>query len=365
MSHRLVHATLWPVLLVTSLAAPAARAADDTALKLANASGSTTCYMSVPNSAAFSLQTFTIEAWIQRVGVGFGVTTDAVGGAIIAKPAEGTVGSNLASWTLNWSNSGQLFIDVAHTLGGTGVIFFAPAVATPLARHHVAATFDGATVKLYVDGVMTASQPWSLGSVYYGSEPVLIGADNYGAGYYRRFDGAIDDVRIWDHARTATEIANAMSCRLTGHETGLVAYWTFDNSDLIDLTGHGHNGTAVTTLGALTYGPLASLGSCTTAVDDTQPRSGAALAIALYPQPARDRVTVSYTLPRSGPAHIDVLDVAGRRVAAWDAPEQSAGTHQFSADVSALRAGAAGSGVFFVRMRAAGETIARTLVLRR
>ena len=350
---------------LSSMALRPAQAADDTALKLANSSASTTCYMSVPNSAAFSVQTFTLEAWVQRVGVGFGQTTDAVGGAIIAKPAEGTVGSNLASWTLNWSNSGQLFIDVAHTLGGTGVIFFAPAVATPLARHHVAATFDGATVKLFVDGVMTASQPWALGSVYYGPESVLIGADNYGAGYYRRFDGAIDDVRIWDHARTATEIANAMNCHLTGHEAGLVAYWPFDNSDLTDLTGYAHNGTAATTAGALTFGPLAALGSCTTAVGDAPPQSGIALAIALYPQPARDRVTVSYTLPRSGPAHIDVLDVAGRRVAAWDAPDRSAGTHQFSADVSALRAGAAGSGVFFVRMRAAGETTARTLVLRR
>jgi hypothetical protein len=362
---RHVHAITCLVLTFVAMAVRPAHAANDTALKLANASATTTCYVHVANDAAFSLQTFTIEAWVQRSGTGFGQTTDGVGGAIIAKPAEGTVGSNLASWTLNWSNSGQLFIDVAHTLGGTGVIFFAPAVATPLARHHVAATFDGATVKLYVDGVMTASQPWALGNVYYGAESVLIGADNYGAGYYRRFDGAIDDVRIWDHARTATEIANALSCRLTGHESGLVAYWTFDNFDLTDLTGHGHNGTAATTAGALTYGPLALLGNCTTGVDDVPGRSGADLAIALFPQPARDRVTVSYTLPRTGPAHIDVLDVAGRRVAVWDTPEQTAGTHQFSADVSALRAGAAGSGVFFVRMRAAGETTARTLVLRR
>lgn len=365
MSFRLVPATLWLAIAFASAAALPAVAGDDTAVKLANSSATTTSYVRVPNDAAFALQAFTIEAWVQRVGVGFGQTSDAVGGAIIAKPAEGTVGSNLASWTLNWNNSGQLFIDLAHTLGGTGVIFFAPAVATPLARHHVAATFDGATVKLYVDGALSASSPWSLGTVYYGPESVLIGADNYGSGYYRRFDGAIDDVRVWDHARTAVEIAGAMNCRLTGHETGLVAYWPFDNSDLADLTGHGHNGAAATTPGALTFGPLAPLASCTTDVGDGNGRGGAALAMALFPQPAREHVSVSYTLPRSGQVDIDVLDVAGRRVAVWAAPAQSAGEHQFQPDVAALRARAGGAGVFFVRIRAGGETIARTLVLRR
>lgn len=321
--------------------------------------------MAVPNDTSFALQRFTLEAWVQRVGAGFGQTTDAVGAGVIAKVAEGTVGSNLGSWTLDWSNTGQLSIDVAHTLGGTGVILFAPAVATPLARHHVAATFDGASVKLYVDGVLSASQSWGLGSVYYGPEGVLLGADNFGAGYYRRFDGAIDDVRIWDHARTAAEIANAMNCRLTGHEAGLVGYWTFDNSDLSDLTGHGHNGVAATTAGALSFGPLVALGSCTTGVEEGQGRSGAALAITLFPQPAHDLVTVRYTLPRSGAVRIDVLDVAGRRVAQWDAPGETAGTHEFTADLSALRPGTGGSGVLFVRMRAAGETTSRTLVLRR
>ena len=45
-----------------------------------------------------------------------------------------------------------------------------------------------------------------IAGVYYGNEDVLIGAANFGAGYYRRFAGTIDDVRIWDHARDGQAI---------------------------------------------------------------------------------------------------------------------------------------------------------------
>ena len=63
--------------LLLGLAWPAiAGAAADTALRLTNLDGSQTAYVRVANSAAFSLQTFTLEAWVQRVGSGYGFTTD-------------------------------------------------------------------------------------------------------------------------------------------------------------------------------------------------------------------------------------------------------------------------------------------------
>ena len=217
-------------------------AADDTALKLANVNSGNTAYIRVPNSAAFSLQTFTLEAWVQRVGVGYGITTDPSGAAIIAKPREGMSGSNIASWHLHWTNSGEIHFNLTHTVGSSGVYILSSPAVSPLARHHVAVTFDGAMVRLYVDGVPSGSAPWSLGTVYYGPDDVLIGADNFDFGYLRRFDGWIDDVRVWDHARSAAEISGAMNCRLTGSETGLVSYWSFDGSNLTDLTGHGHDG---------------------------------------------------------------------------------------------------------------------------
>jgi len=349
------------IVVAGSIVSRPAGAADDTALRLFNVNDASTGYVRVPNHAAFSLQQFTLEAWVQRVGEGYGITTDPSGAAIVAKPREGTSGSNIASWHLHWTNDGRILFNLTHTPGSSGVYLSSTAVATPLQRHHIAATFDGATVRLFVDGVLNASAVWSLGTVYYGADDVLIGADNFALGYLRRFDGFIDDVRIWDHARTAEEIAATMPCHLTGTESGLVAYWTFDGSNLTDLTGHGHNGAANGVAGSVTYASLAPLSLCVVGVEDG-PMAAAAPRIALFPQPAHTRVTVSFELPRSGPATIDVLDVAGRRIAVLAEREFAAGRYQVVRDVATLRGEPLGAGVLFVRLRSGGQTVVRPFV---
>jgi hypothetical protein len=42
------------------------------------------------------------------------------------------------------------------------------------------------------------------------------------------FHGAIDEVRVWNVARSGVEIAAAMSVPLAGSEPGLIGYWRFD-----------------------------------------------------------------------------------------------------------------------------------------
>ena len=58
----------------------------------------------------------------------------------------------------------------------------------------------------------------------------------------RRFDGVIDEVRIWDHARDAATISEHMNCALTGFEPGLLAYYSFNSGDAWDDTGQAHHG---------------------------------------------------------------------------------------------------------------------------
>jgi len=67
-----------------------------------------------------------------------------------------------------------------------------------------------------------------------------------GHGY--SYNGLVDDVRIWNVARTQAEIRVKMNRALTGSESGLAAYWPFDEGTggtAHDQTANGNDGTLV------------------------------------------------------------------------------------------------------------------------
>jgi len=89
--------------------------------------------------------------------------------------------------------------------------------------HHVAATFDGTTRRIFLDGVVVGSdQPSSPPN--FSPIDFRIGLAN--AGQY--FHGQIDEVRVWNVARTPAKIKDTMGRQLWGSEPGLVVYWRFD-----------------------------------------------------------------------------------------------------------------------------------------
>ncbi len=66
---------------------------------------------------------------------------------------------------------------------------------------HIACSHDGATLKCYLNGEQTDST--AMGKIASSDTPVLIGSDGWGCDW----QGAIDDVRIYNHALTAGDIA--------------------------------------------------------------------------------------------------------------------------------------------------------------
>jgi hypothetical protein len=86
---------------------------------------------------------------------------------------------------------------------------------------HVAATYDQVTAKLYLNGVEDASDPASgvvrtstLAPFLIGS---IVGTDPYG--------GLIDEVRLWGYARSAADVLNTHTTKLSGTENLLTGYW--------------------------------------------------------------------------------------------------------------------------------------------
>jgi len=110
--------------------------------------------------------------------------------------------------------------------------------------HHWACVYDhdSGNRRIYRDGEIvaedTASGPYQgKGHSYIGKFP---GVGN--------FHGQLDEVRIWNTARTSVEIGENLGTTLTGAENNLVAYWRFEDgagsSDAEDIsTTGGHHGT--------------------------------------------------------------------------------------------------------------------------
>ena len=89
--------------------------------------------------------------------------------------------------------------------------------------HHVAATFDGTTRKIYVDGILKASDTPSGHNVP-NANNLRIGSTNNG----EYFTGGLDEIRVWNIARTQCELQNNMNCEINSPLLGLVANYHFN-----------------------------------------------------------------------------------------------------------------------------------------
>jgi Concanavalin A-like lectin/glucanases superfamily len=109
-------------------------------------------------------------------------------------------------------------------VGGKGWFVCTTCQLTAGAWTHLAATRSGATWSIFVNGQLAQSSTAALvPSVPSGTFSVASGSD--GAD---RLLGAIDEVRLWTTARSASDLAGAAAISLSGNEPQLVRYFRFD-----------------------------------------------------------------------------------------------------------------------------------------
>jgi hypothetical protein len=107
--------------------------------------------------------------------------------------------------------------------------------------YHLAGTYDGRTITVFVNGLAVASQN-AAGGLYIDQSDLYIGKGDPEYLYEECFHGELDEIHIWNVARSQEQIQAAMNTSLSGKEEGLVAYWNFDDGTAKDLSGHGNNG---------------------------------------------------------------------------------------------------------------------------
>lgn len=126
------------------------------------------------------------------------------------------------------------------TVGTTQYKVTSTATFTPNTWYHVAGTFDGTAMRMYINGVLENTTAATGTAAATGT--FFLGR-NYEA--VRTLNGSLDELRVWTRALTAAEIT-ANACQVSPTATGLEAYWRLDEGTGLttaDASGHGHTGT--------------------------------------------------------------------------------------------------------------------------
>ena len=86
-------------------------------------------------------------------------------------------------------------------------IGYATAALVPNTWTHVAATYNGTQIQLYINGGLVSSTP-ATGAIQTTTTPLRIGGNTYSTEF---FQGLIDEVRIYNRALSAAEILSDMN----------------------------------------------------------------------------------------------------------------------------------------------------------
>lgn len=152
-------------------------------------------FVRVPDTDALDLRTsLTIEAWIWAESFGQGFS-----GTVVDKFYSPDAEGYRLSLTGAGSYSGLVFYGAT----GQGLAYSAAGVIELRRWQHVAVTYDAPTLKFFVGGV-EVNELTGFNDVRPTFRDLYIGNDQ---GRMRDFNGLIDEVRIWDRALTAEELA--------------------------------------------------------------------------------------------------------------------------------------------------------------
>ena len=176
----------------------------------------------VPHSASLDVTTgLTLEAWIQPF----------VGGGGIA----GMWGSGgIPDKFLLYLENDVLMARIVR-VGFPGSVTFAGPVVALNAWTHVAMTYDGGALAVFVNGELFARTP-AAGSIPPQDLDLRMGIEDIAfpdpPAFFR---GRIDHVRLWNHSRAATEMRRYFNQTVAPDASGLVGAWHL-NENAVDQT---------------------------------------------------------------------------------------------------------------------------------
>ena len=155
--------------------------------------------------------------------------------------------------------------------------------------NHVATTYNSTTgeLKVFLNGVQDGMSTPNI-AIYNNASTLKIGARGDDSDVNNQL--LMDEVRMWNIAKTETEIANDMNSCLVGDEVGLVLYYDFENESVsgtvTDRTANNNHGTIVSNIYPYDNGVF----DCASGnLEITETHSANSM---LYPNPTTSNLTI-------------------------------------------------------------------------
>lgn len=190
-------------------------------------------YLWAPHLAAYNFSTgdFTLEAWMKP---------ESAGTLIACKGAPGGYGNGGFLLVYNGNGSFKLATD-------DGMGFYEVVSSDTLSRdgkwHHILGLRRGGALEIYLDfkkcRVTPGTNRFTPLNVN-NSQPLTVAMTNQYQEPFQYYSGLLDEVRVWNMARTYGSREEYDSTLLTGQEKGLCGWWNFDNGDGADGSSAGN-----------------------------------------------------------------------------------------------------------------------------
>lgn len=300
------------------------------------------------NAVIDPLNTFTAEAWVYNTSFDNGLGNNV--GAIIGN--YNTLSVDMQFMLRRDGTAYQFWVNDSGTTNFKAVSVSNTALLNQW--QHVAGVWNGSDLKLYVNGILVGTTTGVTGASFKSqlNNPVYLG-NNFSS---EKFVGNLDEVRLWTRALTVAEIVNNMNCELGASQTGLLAYYKFNQgfgggnnislTSLIDSSGNNYNGTLNnfalnnntsnwSNIAAVTTGNTCSTFLNATSFDETN--------LNLYPNPTSGVVNISYNEEIS---NVSVYNLLGQNVL-----NQEGKGLELQLDLSTLS-----SATYFVKITSEGAT---------
>ncbi len=240
----------------------------------------------------------------------------------------------------------------------TAVAKYANPPLTPDTWHHLAGTFDGSIVTLYLDGRKIAHdyEDWFRIS----SHPVLFLGHN--------FSGEIDEVRLWNCVRTEEQIRETMLSEIDGLP-GLTSVWHLRGEDrqvILDSTGKANGYLGSSPNGDIRDPLWVESGSPISISMDISGDGEHPAAFALFqntPNPFNPSTEISFSLTSRGAVTLSVYTAAGQKVRELVSGVRERGVHTCLWDGTDGNGVPVASGIYLYRLEAGRNTAVRKMVL--